>query len=87
VSLLQKGQQGKSLIKEAIVELLASRNGEWLLRSEIEDALGIGSTYKGSDDANSYEGGLAAMLLSELAQEGKIERQKTGKGWLYRISK
>jgi hypothetical protein len=89
VSSRQKAQQGKSLIKEAIVELLESRGEAWLFRSEIEEALGIASTYNGSDDADSYQGGLAAMLLSELAQkeEGKIERQKTGKGWLYRISK
>jgi hypothetical protein len=87
VSARQNAQQGKALIKEAILELLESERGKWLLRSVIEDALGIGSEYKGSGEAKSYKGGLAAMLLSELVEERKIKRSKTGIGWLYSVSK
>ena len=87
MSARQKAQQGKNLVREAILELLASKRGKRLSRSAIiEDALGIGSDYKGSGGAKSYDGGLAAMLLSDLAEEGKIKRDKTGKGWLYSIS-
>jgi hypothetical protein len=82
----QNAQQGKTLIKAAIVELLDSQKGARSSRSEIEDALGIGSTYQGVSGGASYEGGLAAMLLSELAEEGKVRRQKNGK-WMYTSSK
>jgi hypothetical protein len=80
----EDAQRGKSLIKQAILELLAAQNGNGLSRSTIEDLLGIGPDYKASG-VKGYEGGLAAMLLSELVESGRILRNKTGKGWLYGI--
>jgi hypothetical protein len=85
----RKAQQGKSLVKEAILDLLKSGAGKSLTRSTIERALGIGSEYRGSAEAESYNGGLASMLLSELVKgekKGKIKRNKTGNAWFYTVS-
>ncbi len=86
MSAREDAQRGKQLIKQAILEFLSSKRDEWLPRSAIEDALGIGSDYQGSGGGKSYDGGLSAMLLSELFEGKHIRREKTGKGWLYRIS-
>ena len=79
-------QNGKALIKAAIVELLEAKNGVWLSRSQIEEELGIGSTYKGDNGQPSYQGGFSAMLLSELAGERRLIRQKNAK-WLYKSAR
>ncbi len=85
-SLRKKAQDGKASIKEAIAELLGSQRDVWLKRSQIEERLGLTSSYKGDSKHDSYEGGFASMLLSELEQTHKIRRDKDsdGKTWLYR---
>jgi hypothetical protein len=69
--LRQQAQNGKDMIKAAIVQFLAVKRGYWFKRSEIEGALGLGSTYTGESDSKGFEGGLAAMLLSELSIHDK----------------
>ncbi len=85
-SMHKKAQDGKALIKEAIIELLSSQHDVWFKRSQIEEKLGLASTYKGDSKNDSYEGGLASMLLSELERAKKIRREKDidGNTWLYR---
>jgi hypothetical protein len=83
-----KAQQGRTLLKEAILDLLRSygERDQWLTRAIIEEKLNLESNYE-ADDRKSYRGALASMLLSELHEERKIRRDKDsdGRTWLYRI--
>jgi hypothetical protein len=86
-SIRKKAQDGKLLIKDAIIELLKSYSDVWLRRSQIEEKLGLTSIYKGDSPQSSFaDGGLASMLLSELCEaDKKIRREKDNAGiWLYR---
>ena len=86
-SMRNRVQDGKLLIKEAILDLLNSYNDVWLKRSQIEEKLGLTSIYKGESSSGSYDGGFASMLLSELHEvDKKIRREKDSDGqtWLYR---
>jgi len=70
-----QAEQGKAQIKDAIVSFLQLRRGCRLKRSEIEKPLGLASIYLG----RGYVGGLASMLLNELAETDKrIQRHQAG---------
>ena len=81
----QQAEQGKDLIKGAIVVLLQQKNAGKLTRSQIEDALNIGSSYTGEKGGASYEGALASMFLTQLVAERLIQREKSGSAWHYWI--
>ena len=79
-----KSQQGKALMKSAIVDLLDSyaRNDEWVKRSLVEEELDLASEYV-TESGKSYKGALASMLLNELVKEKKLVRDRDGGANIY----
>src|ERR1700722_5653508 len=74
--LRRKVQEGKAAIMDAIVEFLKLNAGSRFSRSEIESKLGLKSKYTTNEgESERYPGALASMLLSELAEDGRVKRE------------
>jgi hypothetical protein len=70
----EKAQFGLWLIEDAIVDLLWKKS-DWVRHSEIQDELGLRSTYRGK-----HGGYLSGTILERLVDRGVIDREGEGQG-------